>query len=141
MGHEIQDARHVPLLEDSEGEFVECLELPNPVDDCFVDPHPFDRDRCLGGQKRHDLLVFSGELTDLLLRQVQVSVHDVSHEDRDTEEASHRRMPGREALEMRVLSHVSKTQRTPVVEQDAENAVAAGRVADFGLASPHRSLS
>jgi hypothetical protein len=131
-GHEIEEARHVPFLENIEGELVECLELLSPVDDRLVDPHTFDRDRRLGGQKRHDLLVLLSELTVLLVGEVEVSVHDISDEDRDTEKASHRRMPRRETLEMRILCHVGKPQRVSVTEQDAQNAMVARQVSDPG---------
>ena len=103
-----------------------------------MDLHLFDRDRRLGGEQRHDLLVVLRELTALLLREVEVPVHDVPHEDRDTEEAPHRRMPGRKADEMRVLCHVGKAERARLAEQDAENAVVTGQVADLGLASRRR---
>jgi hypothetical protein len=104
----------------------------NPLDDRLVEPHSFDRDRRLAGEKRHDLLVFMGELTALLLREVEVPVHDVPHDDRDTEKAPHCRVPGRKAPEVRALCHVGKAKRAPLAEQDAENPVVTGQVPDLG---------
>jgi hypothetical protein len=39
-------------------------------------------------------------------------------------------MPGRKAHEMRVLCHVGEAHRAALAEQDSENAVVAGQVAD-----------
>ena len=111
-------------------QLVERLELPNPVDCPLVDLHLFDRDPGLGGEKRHDLFVGFGELAALLLGQVEVPVHDSPHEDRDTEEAPHLRMPGRKAEEVRLLRHVGNADRARLSKEDAENAVVARQVAD-----------
>jgi hypothetical protein len=131
----------VPLLEHADGELVERLELMRPVNDRLVDLHPFDRDRRLGCEERHDLFVSLCEDTAVLSREVEIPVHDVAHEDRDAEEAPHRRMAGRKAPEMWVLCHVGKAERAPITQQDAENAVVTGRVSDLGsrfLVDPRR---
>ena len=70
------------------------------------------------------------ELAALLLRQVEVSVHDSPYEDRDTEEAPHRRMPGRKAEELALLRHVGDAHRAGVPKEDAEKAMVAGQDAD-----------
>ena len=95
-----------------------------------MDLHLFDRESGLGGEKRHDLFVFLRELTALLLGQVEVPVDDSAHKDRDTEEAPHLRMPGREPEELRLLRHVGNAYRARLSKQDAENAVVAGQIAD-----------
>src|SRR5688500_5011085 len=102
----------------------------NPMGRPLVDLHLFDRDSGLSGQKRHDLLVYLRELTDLFLRQVEVPVHDSSHENRDAEEASHRWVPGRKAEEVRLLCHVGNADRARLPKEDAEDAVVTGEVAD-----------
>ena len=109
-GNEFEQAGDISLLEHAACELVERLELPNPVDCPLVDLHFFDRDAGLGGEKRHDLLVVFRELTTFLLGQVEISVHDSTHEDRDTKEAPHQRMPRREAEEM--CSFVTSATRT-----------------------------
>ena len=70
------------------------------------------------------------ELTTLLLRQVEIPVHDSAHEDRDTEEAPHQRMPGRKAEEVWLLRHVGNAERARLPKEDAENPVVARQVAD-----------
>jgi hypothetical protein len=86
----------------------------------------------LGGEKRHDLLVVLREATARLVRQIEIPIHDVPHEDRDTEEAPHLRMPRREALEVRVLRYIANAEQAPLAQQDAKNAVVTGQVADPG---------
>src|SRR5688500_5162010 len=102
----------------------------NPMDSPLVDLHLFDRDPGLGGEKRHDLLIRRRELTILLFGQVEVPVHDSPHEDRDAEKASHRRMSGRKAEEVRLLRHVGNADRARLPKEDAENAMVAWQFAD-----------
>src|SRR5581483_10502399 len=72
-----------------------------------------------------------GELLPaLLLGQVQVAPGGATDDDRDPEEAVHLGMAAGKAIAARVLPHVGQPQRTGVVDQHAEYASAAGKVAD-----------
>ena len=66
----------------------------------------------------------------LLLGQVEIPVNNSPHENRNAEEASHRRMPGRKAEEMWLLRHVGNTNRARFSKENTENPVVAGEIAD-----------
>ena len=89
-------------------------------------------DRGGGPAREHDdrLLVRLVELAALLLGQVKVAPRFAADQDRDPEEAGHGRVAGREAVGLGVRADVRKAQRARVADQDAEDAPAAGQVAD-----------
>ena len=124
-GNELEQAGEISLLEDTTRELVERFELPNPVGGPLVDLHFLDREAGLGCEQRHDLFVCFGELTALLLGQVEIPIDDLAHKDRDTKEAPHLRMARREPEEVRFLRHVGNAYRARVSEQDAKNPVVA----------------
>ena len=131
---EVEHARDVDLGHERARNLVERLELLQPAGRRFVETRVLDRDRGLGGEQLHELLVLGGERgAALLLGQVQVSVGDPAQQDRDTEERPHRRVVRREADRARVVGEVVEPQRLRVVDQRAENPAAVRRVADRRL--------
>ena len=64
------------------------------------------------------------------MRSLFPRVRTLPHENRNAEEASHRRMPGRKAEEVRLLRHVGNTDRAGFSKENAENPVVAREVAD-----------
>src|SRR5438094_5747644 len=102
----------------------------DPVDCPLVDLDFLDRNSGLSGEKGHDLFVGFREFTMFLLGQVEIPVHNSPHENRNAEEASHRRMPRRKAEEMWLLRYIGNTDRTRFSKEDAENPVVAREIAD-----------
>src|SRR5207253_6590677 len=115
-------------------DLVERLELARPLRRRFVQAAVFDRDGRLGGEECHELLVFCGEVVPaLLLGEIEISVADAAQQDRYPEEAAHRRMIGRKSNRPRVLREVVQPKRPSISDEDAEDASAAGQVADRGM--------
>ena len=130
-GNDLEETGYVlPLLEDAVCQLVERLQLMDPVNCPLVDLDLFDRNPGLSGEQRHDLFVGFREFTMLLLGQVEIPVHNSTHENRNAEEASHRRMPGRKAEEVWLLRYIGNTDRTRFSKEDAENPVVAREIAD-----------
>ena len=65
-----------------------------------------------------------------LSRQVEVAEHLVADPDRHAEERAHRRVVRREPVAVGVLAEVGQPDRLRVDDQQAEDAVALGQVAD-----------
>lgn len=66
----------------------------------------------------------------LLLGQVEVADGIVADADRHAEETRHRRMMGREAGRAGIIAPVAQPEGPLLADQDSEDAVAAGQVAD-----------
>ena len=67
-----------------------------------------------------------------LLGQVQVAVDGVADPHGNAEERRHGRMPGREAVRMRVCADVGQPKRLGVLDEHTEDAVPLGEVTDPG---------
>src|SRR5438067_11820230 len=107
------------LLEDGH-----ALRLP-------VEPRVLDRDRGLGCERRHGLLVLARELGDaLLLGQIEVAQGLPAPEEGRTEEAMHRRMIGRKADRGPVLLDVAQTQGVWLALEESEEAEAVRQGSD-----------
>ena len=84
-----------------------------------------------GREADHELLVDVGEhLGGRLVGQVEVAEDLVAHPDRHAQERSHRRVVGREAEAVGVLAQVGQPQRLGVDDEQAEDPVPLGQVAD-----------
>ena len=127
----VEQALEVRLGGERVPDLVQRLELARPVDRGLVQARVLDRDRGLRREQGHELLVLVRELlVPLLLRQVQVPVGDTAQQDRHAEERPHRRMAGREAHRARILRQVPEAERHCVPDQDAEDALTVGLLAD-----------
>ena len=83
------------------------------------------------GQADDQLFVDVGEdLGRRLVGQVEVAEHFVADTDRHAEERMHRRMVRREAVAVGVLGQVRKAQRLGVDDEETEDAMTVGQVAD-----------
>ena len=86
-----------------------------------VQPRVLDRDRGLGCERRHGLLVLARELGEaLLLGEVEVAEGLATPEDGRTEKAPHRRVVGRKADRGRVLLDVAQTQSVWLALEESE---------------------
>ena len=91
-----------------------------------LDPHARPRGEC-----DHCHLVGGRELAAAgLLGQVEVAPRPVPDQDRNTEERAHRRMRSREAVGLRMVTHVREPQRVRFVDEHAENPAPAREIAD-----------
>ena len=92
-------------------DLVHRLEVAQPPRGRLVQASVLDCHGGLCGQKLCQLLVLVGEVASAeLLRQVQVSVRDTAKEDRNAEEALHRRMVGRKSDGARIVAEVMQPQ-------------------------------
>jgi hypothetical protein len=92
-----------------------------------------DRDAGRRRQRHDQLLVALGELAAVaLLGEVEVAEGLAAHEHRDAEERAHRRVVGREAGRRRVPGEVRQPDRRRLVDEQAEDALAARQVPDLG---------
>ena len=107
--------------------------------DAAVQASVLDRDRRPVGQDDERLLVGLVEVAAGLLGQVEVAVGLAADEDRHAQEAVHRRVAEREAVGARVVADVGHPQWPRIADQDAEDPVAAGQVADRAVGRPRRS--
>ncbi len=83
------------------------------------------------GQQDERLLVVLGELAAaLLVAQIQVAIGHVADADRDPQERRHRRVPGREAIGVRVRADIGQAQRLRVGDELPEHAAAGRQRAD-----------
>ncbi|NCL76835.1 hypothetical protein AIIKEEIJ_04321 [Rhodococcus sp. YH1] len=89
------------------------------------------RDARRGREGLHDHLVVLGErLTIGLLGEVEVAERLTVHPDRDTQEGPHGRVVGREAGRGHVLGQIVEADRFRLFDQQSEQSVAGGEVAD-----------
>ena len=96
-----------------------------------VEPGVLDRDAGGGGEADHELLVDVGEhLGGRLVGQVQVAEDLAAHPDRHAQERPHRRVVGREPEAVGMLAQVRQPQRLGVDDEQTEDAVPLGQVAD-----------
>jgi hypothetical protein len=96
-------------------------------------PRVLDRDAGRRGQRHHQLLVALGEgAAVLLLGEVQVAEHLAAHQHRHAEERAHRWVAGREPAGGRVPREVGEADGCRLVDQQAQDALAARQVADAG---------
>ena len=82
------------------------------------------------GEDHGGFLVLLGELSTLLLGEVQVSPRLTADPDRHAEEAAHHGMPGGEPVARGVLSDVREPQRLWVLDKRAKDPAATWEVAD-----------
>ena len=122
------------LAHECGADFVQGLELLRPRRRRFVQTCVLDGDGSLCREQCDEFLVLVGEVAAaLLLGQVEVAVRHSAQEDRDAEEAAHRRVAGRKSDRARILTEVVETQRTRVPNEHAEDAAAVRGIADRGL--------
>ena len=94
-------------------------------------PGVLDGDAGRPCQADDELLVDVGEdFRRSLVGEVQVAEHLVAHADRDPEERRHRWMVRRESVAVGVLGEVGQAQRLGVDDEQPEDAVTLGQVAD-----------
>ena len=131
---ELELARHVHLTGERGSDLVERLELARPPRRLLVQAGVLDRDRRLRGEQRDHLLVVVVEIgAARLLAQVEVPVSDVAELHGHAQERPHGRMVRREAERARIVGEVVQAKQARVVDEHAEDAAAARRVADHGL--------
>jgi hypothetical protein len=83
-------------------------------------------------ERLHEPLVLGGErATAVLLGEVQVAEDRAADAHRNPEERAHRRVVRREAVGTRVSTQVVEPQGSRLVDQEAQDAPAAGQVADL----------
>ena len=107
-----------------------AFELAAAGVDVLVQVGVLDGDRHPAREHEQRLLVGLVELAALLLGQVDVAPRLAAHQHRGAEERRHRRVLGREAVAARVLADVGEAKRLGVADQLAEDAAAAGKLAD-----------
>ena len=114
---------------------VSCsdLELTRPTRRRLVEPGVLDRDRCLRGEERDELLVVIGEVAPFFLGQIEVPVRHAPQQHRDAEERVHRWMTRREPDRAGIFSEVCEPQRPRLADEDAEDPAPARKVADRRL--------
>lgn len=104
------------------------------VGDALVEAGVLDRDSGCDGEARDQLLVELGELRPCgLLGEVEVPEHLTTDEDRHPEERGHVGVVGWEPRRFRVSRQVGQAQRSRVDDEDAEDAVTFGQVADLAV--------
>ena len=109
---------------------IGALELVAPGGRLTVEPRVLDRDRGPGREDHHRLLVALVEVAVVLVGEVEIAEGRAADEDRDAEEAVHRRVLGREAVRARVLADVVHPQRLGVLDEQPEDAAAPRQVPD-----------
>ena len=130
-GDEREQRLELELRGEREPDLVQRLELPQPARRALVEPGVLDRHRGLRREQLRQLLVLLAEvLAARLLGQVEVAVGDAAEQDRDAEEAAHRRVVAREADRARVVGDVVQAERARLADQHAEDAAPARQVAD-----------
>ena len=137
LDHELEDAVQVGLAADRTRDRDGCLEpahgtleLSATGVDVLVQVGVLDGDRDPAREDEQRLLVGLVELAALLLGQVDVAPGLAAHQHRGPEEGRHRRVLWREAVAARVLADVGQAKRLGVADQLAEDAAAAGKLAD-----------
>ena len=137
LDQQLEDPLEVGLPTDGPGDRGRRLqrrdsafELVAAGGDAAVQPRVLDRDRGPVGEDDERLLVGLVELAVGLLGQVEVAVGLAADEDRHAQEAVHRRMAEGEAVRARVVADVGHAQRPRVADEDAEDPVPSGQVAD-----------
>jgi len=131
---EVEDAGELDFRNERARDLVERLELLQPAGGSFVQAGILDRDRRLGGQQLHELLILLGEVrAALLLGEVEVPVRDPAEQDRHAEERAHRGVVGWKADRARVVSEVVEPERPGVGDERSEDAAAVRRIADRRL--------
>ena len=94
--------------------------------DLLVQARVLDRDPGVDGERLDEALVGRGELGGAgLVGEVQVADRAALHGDRHAEEAVHRRMVRREPVASRVDGDVRDPERAVLLDDQAEEAVAA----------------
>ena len=89
-----------------------------------------------GGPGRQDddrFLIGLVEFALLLVRQVEVPPRFTANQERYSEEAAHRRVADREPVGLGVCSDIREPQGARVIDQHAQDAATAGKVADLPL--------
>ena len=101
--------------------------------DLLVQPGVLDRDPGVDGERLDQPLVGRGELRGPgLVGEVQVADRAALHGDRHAEEAVHRRVVRREPVAARIDGDVRDPERAVLLDDQAEEAVAAREWADRG---------
>ncbi len=99
----------------------------------LVMPHILDRARGRGREQDRDVLVLPREqLAAGLLGEVKVPDHTTPADDRDTQERAHRRVVRGKPVGVGVLGEIRQPDRLGLANHEAEDAMAAGRLADAG---------
>ena len=115
-------------------DLVHRLEVTQPPRGRLVQASVLDRHGGLCGQELRQLLVLVGEVASAdLLGQVQVSVGDAAKQDRNAEEALHRRMVSRKSNGARIVAELVEPQRLRVADEHAQDAPSSREVADRGM--------
>ena len=97
----------------------------------LVQPGVLDRQSGRRGERHDELLVDVGEHVAVgLVGEVEVAEHLVAQQDRHAEERRHRRVVRREAVAVGVGGEVGEAQRLGLDDQQPEDAVTFGEVAD-----------
>ena len=137
LDDELEDPVQVGLSADRTRDRDSCLEpahrtleLSAASVDVLVQVGVLDRDRHPAREDEQRLLVGLVELAALLLGQVDVAPGLAAHQHRGAEEGRHRRVLWREAVAARVLADVGQAKRLGMADQLAEDAAAAGQLAD-----------
>ena len=130
---EVEQPLEIGLGRECVPDLFQRLQLARPAGRGLVEARILDCYRRLAGKQGDELLVLLGKvLSPLLLGEVEVAVGDAAQQDRDAEEALHRRMPRWEPDRPRILGEVVQPQRRRVADQHPENPAAARHRADLG---------
>jgi hypothetical protein len=93
--------------------------------DALVQARVLDRERCPLREDDRRVLVGLVELAVVLVGEVRVPPRLATDQDRDAEEARHRRVAGGEAEAARMAPNLCEAQRSWLLDQHAEDATAA----------------
>jgi hypothetical protein len=130
---QVEQRLELQLADERCPHLVERFELPRPCRRRLVEPRVLDRDCSLRRQQLYEVLVILVEIgAGFLLRQVQVAVGDAPEQDRNAQEGVHRRMAGWEAGGAGVLIDPGQPDRSRIVDQRPEQALALRQLADLG---------
>ena len=137
LHHELEDTVQVGLAANRTRDGDGCLqaadgalELSAAGVDVLVEVGVLDGDRHPAREDQECLLVGLVELAALLLGEVDVAPRLAAHQHGRAEEGGHRRVLRREAVAARVLADVGQAQRLGMADQLAQDAAAAGKLAD-----------
>jgi hypothetical protein len=124
LDHRVVEVPGDPLPVFEEGQFPQAA----------VEPGVLDGHAGRSGQGDDQFFVDVAEhLGRLLVGEVEVPEHLVPHQDGDAQEGVHRRVVGREPEAVGMLGQVGEPQRLGLDDEQAEDAVALGQIADGGV--------
>ena len=138
LDHELEDPVELGDPADRVGDVARRLEAAHGTLEllaallaALIQARVLDRHGGEIGEDHGRLLVGLGEpLAVALLRQIQVAPRLAADHDRDAQKAPHHRMPGGEAVAVRVVADVSEAQWRWVGDQRAEDTAAARKISD-----------